>query len=82
MQNHSCAWRGTGLFGRMLDAPRAIAWEQEGRSAEPTAGQLAATTPASKVRDRKRHVTVGAVKCSVSLSVHEASAQDRDGAPK
>ncbi len=79
----------------MLEALRDRAREQDGRSQDPTAAaidsQSVATTesggPAGsdagkKIQGRKRHRTVNPQGSQISIVVHAASVQDRDGAPE
>ncbi len=94
VRNHFHAWRDSGVLDRMMDALRAHAREPAGRSEEPTAaaaGSRSAKATESggpsghdagkKIKGRTRHVTADVEGFPVMIAVHEASAQDRDGAP-
>ena len=95
IQNYFYAWRDSGLFERMLDTMREFARKVAGRDPEPTAAvidsQSVKTTesggPAGydagkKVRGRKRHIATDTEGSPITMRVHEASVQDRDGAPE
>ena len=94
VQNYFYAWRDTGVFERMMDALRAHARLQAGRTDDPTAAaidsQSVKTTdmggPAGydagkKIKGRKRHLTVDTEGFPIAITVHPADVQDRDGAP-
>ena len=87
-------WRRDGIFARMMDRLRALGRELAGRSSTPTAAainpQSAETTESGgpsgcdagkKAEGRKRHLVVDVVGFPIEIAVHEASVQDRDGAP-
>ena len=93
IQNCFHAWSRTGVLERMLNALWSLARELSGRSEEPAAavtgsrpvkttesGGPAGCDARKRIKGRKRHITVDAEGSPITIAVHVASAQDRDGA--
>ena len=87
-------WRNKRACGRMMDRLRAFGRKLAGRSSTPTAAavdtQSVKTTESGdpsgcdagkKVKERRRHLVVDVERFPIKIAVHEASMQDRDGAP-
>jgi len=87
------SWRRSGLWEQLNDALRRQVRQAEGRDAEPSAGiidsQSAKGTRTSgtkgydagkKVKGTKRHLLVDTLGLLLTVVVHPANVQDRDGA--
>ena len=95
VQNYFYRWRDDGRLGRINHALVMAAREAVGREASPTAGVIDSQTvkttemggprgydAGKKINGRKRHILTDTCGHLIGLKVHEASIQDRDGAPE
>jgi len=94
VQRYFYRWRDDGTWQRINHHLVMLAREADGREASPTAGvidsQSVKTTEAGgrrgfdagkKIKGRKRHLLTDTAGFLIAGIVHEASTQDRDGAP-
>ena len=94
VQRYFYRWRDDGTWQKINHYLVMLAREAEGREASPTAGvidsQSFKTTEAGgprgfdagkKIKGRKRHLLTDTAGILIAGIVHEASIQDRDGAP-
>ena len=94
VQRYFYRWRDDGTWQKINHHLVMMAREADGREASPTAGvidsQSVKTTEAGgprgfdagkKIKGRKRHILTDTAGFLIAGIVHEASVQDRDGAP-
>ncbi len=94
VQRYYYRWSRSGVLEKLLDVLGEQARQLAGRDLEPTAAAIDSQTvkttesggPAGydagkRIKERKRHIAVDVEGTPIAMTVHEASVQDRDGAP-